>query len=432
MKILNKISLLLVTALLLFSSCKKNFTNPNDTLFNDALKTSTGLTGVAIGIQKQYSVGRQSPLYNLVTANGFSALELSLRNAGNVDEFNLSVGGGNVDGNNVVLANLWSQSLKVIFDADNVINNAQRLGDRNYAAGLIGYASIYKAMALGTLSMYWESIPDTIGVNVAFVPRAQGFAKAVATIDRALAFISANAISSQFQSNLPAGVEIPNTLQALKARYLLFSGNYSGALSTANLVNMSIRSTMNFDAVSPNPIFNVATTTNNVFQVIDSTFGLPAALAPSMSDKRVLFYMSINPTVAPRWRIAGFGAALTTSWPVYLPGEITLIKAECYARASTPDLSNAVSELNKVLTKTPSSDPFGVGADLSAYSGPNTQADVLTEIYRQRCIELYMQGFKLEDVRRFGRPASERRRNFFPYPFRERDNNANTPPDPAG
>lgn len=423
---------MLVAAPLLLMSCQKNFSNPNDTLFNDALKTSTGLTGVAIGVQKQYSVGRQSPLYNMVTANGFSALELRLQNAGNVDEFNLSVGGANVDGNNVVLANLWAQNLKVIFDADNVINNALQLGDRNYAAGLIGYASVYKAMALGSLSMYWERIPDTIGTNVNFIPRAQGFAKAVATIDRALAFISANAISAQVLANLPAGVEIPNTLQALKARYLLFSGNFSGALAAANLVNLSVRSTMNFDAVSPNPIFNVATATNNVFQVLDSTFGLPVGLAPSSIDKRVNFYMSVNPTVAPRWRIAGFGAALTTPWPVYLPGEVTLIKAECLARAATPDLPNAVVELNRILTKTPASDPFGIGADLPAYSGPNTQADILNEIYRQRCIELYMQGFKLEDLRRFTRPTTERRRNFFPYPFRERDNNPNTPQDPAG
>ena len=43
-----------------------------------------------------------------------------------------------------------------------------------------------------------------------------------------------------------------------------------------------------------------------------------------------------------------------------------------------------------------------------------------------------MSGLKLEDMRRFSRPASERTRNFMPYPFRERDNNTNTPADPAG
>jgi hypothetical protein len=43
-----------------------------------------------------------------------------------------------------------------------------------------------------------------------------------------------------------------------------------------------------------------------------------------------------------------------------------------------------------------------------------------------------MSGLKLEDMRRFNRPLTERKRNFFPYPFQERDNNgANTPPDPS-
>ena len=91
---------------------------------------------------------------------------------------------------------------------------------------------------------------------------------------------------------------------------------------------------------------------------------------------------------------------------------------------------NAVNELNKIRTKQPTADPFGVGAGLPAYSGALTQAAILTEIYRNRCIELYMQGFKMEDMRRFARsntPNVEKRRNFFPYPFRERDNNKNTP-----
>ncbi|MEJ7671427.1 MAG: hypothetical protein WKF59_01580 [Chitinophagaceae bacterium] len=42
-----------------------------------------------------------------------------------------------------------------------------------------------------------------------------------------------------------------------------------------------------------------------------------------------------------------------------------------------------------------------------------------------------MGGLQLEDMRRFGRPTTERRRNFLPYPFLERDNNPNTPPDPT-
>jgi hypothetical protein len=189
---------------------------------------------------------------------------------------------------------------------------------------------------------------------------------------------------------------------------------------------------MRFDAITPNPIFNVSTATNNVFQVRDSTFGLPTALRPVTADRRIGFYMVLNTAAAPRWRINGFGAALTTAWPLFLPGEITLIRSECLARAN--DLSGAVTELDKVLTKRASGDVYGIGADLPAYSGANTQSAILEEIYRNRCIELYMQGWKMEDMRRFGRsntPNVEKNRNFYPYPFRERDNNPNTPQDPS-
>jgi hypothetical protein len=107
---------------------------------------------------------------------------------------------------------------------------------------------------------------------------------------------------------------------------------------------------------------------------------------------------------------------------------MTLIKAEAFTRAG--NLSSALTELNKVVTKTAAADPFKVGASLAA-STAATSDDLLTEIYKNRCIELYMSGLKLEDMRRFGRANAERKRNFFPYPFKERDGNSNTPADPT-
>jgi hypothetical protein len=119
---------------------------------------------------------------------------------------------------------------------------------------------------------------------------------------------------------------------------------------------------------------------------------------------------------------------------VYVPGEMMLIRAEAYARKG--ELPKAITELNRVLTKKPAADPFGLGADLPAYSGPETKEAILLEILRNRNIELAFQGFRLEDSRRFGRPGpgttgAERNRNFLPYPRTERDNNINTPADPA-
>jgi len=97
-----------------------------------------------------------------------------------------------------------------------------------------------------------------------------------------------------------------------------------------------------------------------------------------------------------------------------------------------PDLTNALAELNKVVTKSPTSDPFGVGANLPPLTGPYTQAEILDLIYKFRSIELYMSGLRIEDERRFNRPNAERTRNLMPYPFRERDNNPSLNfPDPS-
>ena len=111
-----------------------------------------------------------------------------------------------------------------------------------------------------------------------------------------------------------------------------------------------------------------------------------------------------------------------------------LIQAEAYARKN--DLTNAVAQLNRVRAKTAVQDAFGLGAGLPAYTGANTADAILLDIYKNRLIELAFQGFRLEDSRRFNRPGagavgSERNRNFFPYPRTERDNNSNTPADPA-
>jgi len=111
---------------------------------------------------------------------------------------------------------------------------------------------------------------------------------------------------------------------------------------------------------------------------------------------------------------------------------MSLIKAECYARLG--NLPDAVIALDAVRTK--ATDGFGVTAKTTAYAGVQDKDAILLDIYRQRCIELYLSGMKLEDSRRFGRPGpndagAERSRNFYPYPQVERDNNQNTPPDPA-
>lgn len=410
------------------TGCKKDYTNPTAATSTQVLSTAKGLAGVAVGIQRTYAA---NVAYGMADANGLVTGETILLNAGNTSELQFSTGGNAVDGTNALLGNLWSSAAKVIYDANNVIAGAANVSDKGYASGLIGYATIYKALSMGAMAEFWEKVPDTIGTAATnFSDRTVGYNRAIAAIDKALTAISSNAISASFIADVPAGVDIVNTLYALKARYSLFAGNYTAALAAANAVDLTKKSTMNFEAANANPVYASVTSTNNVYQPVDSTLGLPAAIAPDLNDKRIPFYTLINPTINPRFRLNGFWIAATTAIPIYFPGEMSLIKAECYARAATPDLVNGILELNKVVTKKAANDPLGIGADLPPVA-PVTAADLLTQIYRNRCIELFLSGLKLEDMRRFGRANTERKRNLFPYPFRERDSNPNTPADPA-
>jgi len=426
-----KLFIYLAVMALGFTACKKDFTDPNNASSDQVFSTARGITGVAVGLQRVYTAGRASSLYNRITTDGFITRQFFIVNRGNVPEDQLERGGGFVDGTNTILAGLWTSSNKIIYDANNVLEASNKLGDKGYASGLIGYASIFKALAIADMAMFWDQVPAGIGLNVSFKPRVDGFREAITVIDAALAAIQANPISASFASNIPAGIEIPNTLRALKARFALYAGDFATANTTAAAVTLTTRSVFTFSGVNQNPIFETVTATNNVYQPVDSTMGLPVSIAPDLADLRVPFYIAVNPTIAPRFRTRGFAQAGLTEWPLWLPGEMLLIRAECLARQATPNLTEAQNLLNQVITKTPASDLYGVGASLPAITTPLNQADLLTQIYRNRCIELFMSGLKLEDMRRFNRPNSERGRNLMPYPFRERDNNTNTPPDPA-
>jgi len=424
-------------ALLVFAaSCKKNYTDPSGPSSSQALSTPNALTDVAVGLQNWYTAGRGGLVYNTITADGLLTNQLFCVNAGNTDEAQLGNGGAAVLNTNGMVTGIWSVSNKIIYDANRVLAQVSKVvADKNYASGLIAYTSIFKAMAIVDMATFWDHIPAGVGSptsdsSVSFETAAQGYQDALKVINDGLAAIAANPISATFQANIPNpnSIDIPNTLYALKARYSLLVGNYADALTAAQQVNRSVKSVFGYNSVVTNPIFTLATSTNNIFQPIDSTMGLPAGLQPDAADKREPFYIAISATL-PRYRLNGFFNTTTASIPVYLPGEMMLIMAESYTRQN--DLVNGANWLDSVVLKTPAKDPFGVGAGLATPVTYTDQNDLLNQIYKHRAIELYMSGLRLADERRFDRPVAERKRTYLPYPFVERNGNSNTPPDPA-
>jgi starch-binding outer membrane protein, SusD/RagB family len=426
--IIKSIVFLSIVSLTITSCYRDDYFNPSQASVETVVNDINGLVALANGLQQKYTIGRASPVYSYIKASGLSTGEFLVYNQGNTAEVTLQTGGNSVAGDNSVITRLWEQSLITIGNADVIINNLNKVGDTRIRSTLLSYANLYKGLSLLQLGTFWEQAPIKTGVQATFVPRAQVLAEAIRLFEEG----AAAAPNAQVTSAYPGGIDFTQTFAALLARTYNMVGNHDKAIENANKVDLSKKSEFIYDQVTRNPIFDVSYSNVNVCGPTDANLGLKGDLIPADNDGRVLFYLktkTFSNTVNPG---KGFFTSNDARIPIYLPGEILLIKAEALARKN--DLNGAIAELNKVLTKT--NDVYGVNANLPAYSGATTQAAVLREIYRNRNIELFNSGLKLEDSRRFGIPApgaagSDRTRNFYPYPSSERDNNPSTPADPA-
>jgi starch-binding outer membrane protein, SusD/RagB family len=414
-------------------ACKKDYFNPNQPTDAEVFSQPEALTRVIVGIKNRFAVSALSPVYQSIAAASLSTKEAVVQNAGNADLATLESGGNNLAPNNGVITNLWAGCNLVGSESQKVINGAAAVGDPNLRNSILAYGHLYKALALGTLATFWERVPIENGQNAVFSSRTDALLRAVKLLDDASSLLSSTTITPAFTASVGSDIDLPNALPAIAARYYLMLGDYDKAIARAAAVNLTKKSAFFYNTTNVNPIFRSALTQNNVFG-IKPNFGLTGSLLPNPADKRIAFHLTKNGANG-----SGFFLGDLTQIPLYLPGEMILIQAEANARKTL--LPAAKTFLDQVLTKLPSADAFGVGADLPAYSGALTQGALLDEIYRNRCIELYFSGLKLEDSRRFGRPnptlpvpaaTAERTRNFYPYPQQERDGNpVNTPADPA-
>lgn len=114
-----KLSIFRVLAVMLLfsSSCTKNYVNPGAATSEQVFSSPQGLTGVVVGLQRVYTAGRASSLYNRTTINGLVTKEMTVLNQGNTGEYQLQLGGGSVDGTNSLMSGLWTSSNKIIYDA---------------------------------------------------------------------------------------------------------------------------------------------------------------------------------------------------------------------------------------------------------------------------------------------------------------------------
>ena len=431
-----------ILAMLILSSCETDFENPNSATSEETFSSREGILAAAVGMQQLYST---SGLRWIVETPAITTREGGITTTFQ-NMIELEDGGTALPNFNSNVKGLWSTLLRIIKIAEDIEANTDNIElEAGTRSGLIAHAKLLKAMAIGGLAQNYEQVVvQTSNENdAAFVTRNLAFESAISLLNEAKSAIGTTPASEEFSNQVTLGnIDLLNTINAYLARYNLFAGNYSAALTAANEVDLSSTSTFVYDLQNLNPIWGrVFLNDSPNFKPRDN-FGLPAEFVFDPSDGRLSFYLvpfdEPNQNGLPIEDLAGFFNVNTGPLPVYIPDEINLIVAEANLRKSSPDIAAATTAINAVRTDT--DDPFGINANLEPYSGPSTVEALLAEVYQNRRAELFLTGMSLEDSRRFGRPEpngasrnfeEERNRNFYPYPDTERNSNPNTPNDPA-
>lgn len=443
-KIFTIISALLISSGI-FTACETDFENPNNPTEDVVLGTKEGLFALATGIRQYYSV---TALRQVIEAPGITTRELGVTNTFlNINE--LAKGGAELPAESGGITNPWVNLLRAKGMAESLIQGANEVelspGSRS---GVLAYGNLFKAMTLGALIEMFEQVPINNAADGAaeFSDRATVLATCISLLEEAKDAMASAPISDEFKSTvLWSNMNLEKTVNAFLSRYYLLAGNYTESINAANAVLNSSDATNSmwvYDANNQNPIWD--RTANSADLNPQTNFGLLGAYAPEASDGRVDFYLGDDAGFANEdaggqalSEMLGFFGTNTSAIPIYLHGEMLLNKAEAYARQN--QLPEAVIQLNLVRQK--NNDPLGVNANLPAWTGDETnQTAILEEIYKNRCIELFLTGLRFGDSKRFhpnfavptaANTTNERNRNFYPYPTIERENNPNTPQDPS-
>jgi len=429
----------------LFTACDTDFENPNNPTEDVVLGTKEGLFALATGIRQYYSV---YALRQIIEAPGITTRELGVTNTFlNINE--LAKGGAELPAESGGITNPWVNLLRAKGMAESLIEGANIVelspGTRS---GVLAYGNLFKAMSLGALIEMFEQAPINNAADGAaeFSDRATVLASCISLLEEAKSALASSPISDEFESTvLWPDMNLQKTINAFLSRYYLIAGNYTESINAANAVLNNSDPTNSmwiYDANNQNPIWN--RTVNSADLNPQTNFGLLGNYVPETGDGRIDFYLGDDAGTANAdaggqalSEMLGFFGTNTSAIPIYLHGEMLLNKAEAFARQN--QLSEAVIQLNLVRQK--NNDPLGVNANLPAWTGDETnQNAILEEIYKNRCIELFLTGLRFGDSKRFhpnfvvpteANTTNERNRNFYPYPTIERENNPNTPADPA-
>jgi starch-binding outer membrane protein, SusD/RagB family len=416
-------------ATLALAGCTLDLDNPNAPTREEIVTNADGIIAVAPGMQGQFA----QTIDDYVVTNSLATDEWGTRSQALISYVSLLTGENFDPGYDVVLLP-FARSYQVILSANTILEGTQNVPlGVSMTAGMNALARLFKAMALGMLIQQYERVPVDVAANGG-VPRerAEVLDTVLTLLESARADIAnvSDASLAEFRSlALAPGIDLRNTIDAMLARYYLMDGQYAQAIAAADRVNLGVLSELRYPAPTRNPIENLA------FQLryVGALRSFVNQAEPG--DRRPAYWIqttgapfTANPpdtVVIPLRKYSTPNEA----FPLYLPDEMRLIKAEALTRQGPANYAAAADLINQVRTQTTSAvDEPVAGLSAIPLTSLATEAQLLNQIAYERRYELYMQGLRWEDTRRLGTQRTTTPTfNFLPLPVVECQANPEQP-----
>jgi hypothetical protein len=402
-----------------------DLTNPNSPTQQAALSNLDGVIATELGMQDQFATS--ALIY--VRAPALVTDEWGTASKALAADISLYAGQG-IDPSYGVVSDPYYFTYRIARTADVIIGAVPNISGLSvgFAAGLTANAKLFKAMALGMAAQQYAELPIDASVTGGTpVPRAQVFAEVIRLLESArsdLAPYNTADLSGFTSRAVSTGFDVRNTIDAMLARYYLYTGQWQQALDAAKRVDLTKVSLLAYPDPAINPIYNYSVVAGYVAPLKSW------ARSAEPNDKRVPFWVDTlaAPPVGnpPSLQLAQFALYGTRNspFPAYLPGEVLLVKAE--AEAQLNDLPSAIADINAVRTKTGTANT--PGAQLPALTAVqlNSKDKVLAQIAMERKFELFSQGLRWEDLRRLGTLVGVQPKvPFLPMPQGECNTNPN-------
>ncbi|WP_158293220.1 RagB/SusD family nutrient uptake outer membrane protein [Tamlana fucoidanivorans] len=417
----NRIKHIIITTVLglILVGCSNDFLElePTDSISEDKVFDSYVTANSAlIGAYNQLSSFNFEGLYNPIMADIMG--EDLMVNA--VDNWNwfISVYQMDVLPNYVYVDNPWWSGYKLIYDANNIINNAIYIPDATTEQidNLVGQARVLRAYTwLKLAQMYapaYTKDPDapSILLNTVTGEIKSGFQRAPLSEVYAQIENDLLAATNQLKENSDKGFFDLRAAHAVLARLYLEMGNWSSARDHAKLASEGLElmdiNTMfsGFNRRNSETIYTIAYTQddNNTYLSIPSFYwpvgGYSSMRADSefvntftAADARKSFFLKVDDIDPDRYLIVKFAHNNSVGNAERIcirASEMLLIEAECEAELG--NFSEAQDALYEVQRR---SNP-GVSKSTS------TGQTLIDEVLLERRKELFGEGFRWNDIKR--------------------------------